>query len=110
MEQLIANWASTKTERGFRKMNLTELQFELRVFQDSLPRDKWISLAKNVIGDILHKKSRDAIETSFRSGKDWYVWQGSERIASDKKSSNPSTPFPSAPVSEPAAQRSTRVE
>ena len=106
MEQLIANWASTKTERGFRKMNLTELQFELRVFQDSLPRDKWISLAKNAIGDTLRKKSRDAIETSFRSGKDWYVWQGSERIASDKKSSTPVTPSPSAPSAGPAVQRS----
>jgi hypothetical protein len=74
-------------------MNLTELQFELRVFQDSLPRDKWISLAKNAIGDTLRKKSRDAIETSFRSGKDWYVWQGSERIASDKKSSTPVKPY-----------------
>ena len=84
MEELINLWSSASSERGFHRTKLSELVFELRVLQDELPRDTWVTITTIKIKEILREKSRYAIETAYRSGKDWYIWRGSERTVDDK--------------------------
>jgi hypothetical protein len=86
MEYLIDQWAASKPVRGFHRMKVSEFHFELRAYQDNLPRDQWIKINANNIAEVLRKKSRDAIETAVRDGKEWWIWQGSQRTSDDKKS------------------------
>ena len=91
MDSLINMWTTASSERGFHRTKLSDLAFELRVIQDGLPKDAWIKITSVKINETLRKKSRDAINTAYYSGKDWYIWRGSERTAEDK--SKPTRPL-----------------
>ena len=84
MEALINKWSSSSSERGFHRTKLSELTFELRLLQDGLPKDQQIGVTSVKVGEVLRKKSRDAIDTAYYDGKDWYIWRGSERTVADK--------------------------
>jgi len=84
MELLINLWSSASSERGFHRTKLSDLELELRMLQDDLPRDRLIAITSTKIKETLREKSRSAIETAYRCGNDWYIWRGSERTVDDK--------------------------
>ncbi len=90
MELLFDQWALSCPDRGFHRTKVSKLVFELRLLQDSTPKDTHVKITPTKIEELLRKKSRDAINTAYMSGREWYIWRGSERTADDK--SKPTRP------------------
>ena len=70
-------------------MKVSDFQFELRAYQDALPKEQWVKITTQNVNEALRKKAHDAIETAVRKGEEWWIWQGSQRTAEDKKSTRP---------------------